>query len=147
MKLNYLAKPLATVGRWIATALVCVVAIAFVWQGSFISTTVAWAGSTGDMIASADMGDQVKDKVSKDAGRAKGFIRDTANQVERTANKNANRVENAADRGSFVERKAQRDRDLIERRAEEDAARTQEAVDDTKNVVKRAVDSIKDTFN
>lgn len=146
MKLNYLNKPLSAVGRWIATALFCVAAIAFVWQGSFFSNTAAWAGST-QLIATADAGDQVKAKVNKDAGRAKGFIRDTADKVERTANQNARRVDEADDNGGFFERRAKSDRDLIEKRAEEDAARTQEAVDNTKNAVKRAVDGIKDAFN
>ncbi|NDJ22940.1 hypothetical protein GS682_15125 [Nostoc sp. B(2019)] len=146
MKLNYFTKRLSTVGRWIATTLFCVSAIAFVWQGAFFSNTSAMAEPAATLIASADAGDQVKGKASEDAGRAKNFIRDTADKVESTAKKNAAKVDQATDSGSFVERKAKRDAARIEKRAEEDAARTQKAVDNTKNVVERTVDSIKDAF-
>lgn len=146
MKLNHVTKSLSIVGRWIATTLFCVSAIAFVWQGAFFSTT-AIAAPAGTLLA-ADLGDQVQEKTSEDAGRAKGFIRDTKEQLKETANKNAKRVEQATgDNGSFVERKAKRDADRIEKRAEEDAARTQKAVDNTKNAVERAVDNIKDAFS
>ena len=148
MKLNFFTKRLSTVGRFLATTLFCVSAIAFVWQGAFFSNTVAIAAPAVNLIAEADLGDQVKDKTREDAGRAKNFIRDTADQVERTAKKNAARVEEATDdNGSFVERKAHRDAARIEQRAEEDAARTQKAVDNTKNVVERTVDKIKDAFS
>ncbi|WP_026736424.1 hypothetical protein [Fischerella sp. PCC 9605] len=148
MKLNSLMKRLSTVGRWMATTLFCVSAIAFVWQGAFFANTAAMADPAANLIAEADLGSQIQGKTSEDAGRAKNFIRDTANQVERTANKNAERVEQATDdSGSFIERKAKRDRDRIEKRAEEDAARTQKAVDNTKNAVERTVDNIKDTFS
>ncbi len=146
MKLNYFTKRLSTVGRWITTTVLCVSAIAFGWQGAFFSNTAAMANPAVNLIASADMGDKVQDKVSNDAGRAKNFIRDTADKVERTANKNASKVDRATDNGSFVERKANRDAAQIEKRAEEDAARTQKAVDNTKNVVEKAVDNIKDAF-
>ncbi len=148
MKLNYFTKVLSPVGRWIATTLFCVLAIAFVWQGAFFSNTAAMADTAANLIASADVGDQVQGKASEDAGRAKNFIKDTADKVKRTANKNANRVEQATDdNGSFIERKAKRDRDRIEQRADQDAARTQKAVDKTKNAVERTVDNIKDAFS
>lgn len=148
MKLNYFMKRLSTVGRWMATSLFCLSAIAFIWQGAFFSNTAAIADPATNLIAAADAGDQVKGKVSEDAGRAKNFIRDTADKVERTANKNAARVDEATDDdGSFIERKAKRDRNRIEKRAEEDAARTEKAVDKTKNAVERTVDNIKDAFS
>jgi len=148
MKLNYLTKGLSTVKRWMTTTLFCLLAIAFVWQGAFFSNTSAMADPTVNLIASADAGDQVQEKASKDAGRAKNFIQDTADKVKETANKNANRVDQATDNnGSFVERKAKRDAARIEKRANEDASRTKEAVDKTKNAVERTVDSIKDAFN
>ncbi len=148
MKLNSLMKRLSTVGRFLATTLFCVSAIAFIWQGAFFTNTVATAAPAVNLMASADLGDQVKQKTSEDAGRAKNFIRDTADQVEQTAKKNAARVEQATDdNGSFVERKAHRDAARIEQRSEEDAARTQKAVDNTKNVVERTVDKIKDAFS
>ncbi|WP_315789112.1 hypothetical protein [Fischerella sp. JS2] len=148
MKLNYLMKRLSTVGRWIAITVFCVSAIAFIWQGAFFSNTTAMADPAVNLIASSDLGDQVQEKTSKDAGRAKSFIRDTADKVEQTAKTNAKRVEQATDdNGSFVERKAKRDAARIEKRAEEDAARTQTAVDNTKNAVERAVDNIKDAFS
>ena len=148
MKLNYLMKRLSTVGRWMATTLFCLSAIAFVWQGAYLSNTAAIAAPASNLIASADVGDQVQGKASEDAGRAKNFIEDTKNKVKRTANKNASRVDQATDdNGSFVERKAKRDTARIEQRAEQDSARTKKAVDNTKNAVERTVDSIKDAFS
>lgn len=147
MKLNYFTKRLSTVGRWVATTLFCVSAIAFVWQGAFFSNTAAMANPAANLIAAADAGDQIKGKVSEDTRRAKNFIEDTKEKVEKTANKNASRVDRATDDGSLFERRAKGDRDLIEKRAEEDAARTEKAVDNTKNAVKRTVDSIKDAVS
>ena len=148
MKLNYFTKRLSIVGRWIATTLFCLSAIAFVWQGTFFSNTVAMAAPATKLIASAGTSDQVKGKASEDAGRAKNFIEDTKEKVKQTANKNADRVEQATDdNNTFVERKAKRDRDRIEQRADEDAARTEKAEDNTKNAVQRTVDSIKDVFS
>ncbi len=148
MKLNYLLKQLSTVGRFLATTLFCVSAVAFVWQGAFFSNTAAMADPAANLIAAADVGSQVQGKASEDAGRAKNFIEDTKDKVKRTANKNADRVDQATDdNDSFVERKAKRDRDRIEQRADEDAARTKKAVDNTKNAVERTVDSIKDAFS
>lgn len=148
MKLNDFPKGFSTVARWIATTLFCVSAIAFVWQGAFFSNTLAIAAPAANLIASTDVGDQVQEKASVDAGRAKNFIEDTKDKVKRTANKNADRVEQATDdNSSFVERKAKRDRDRIEKRADEDAARTKKAVDNTKNAVERTVDKIKDAFS
>lgn len=121
MKLNYLMKGLSTLGRWMATTLFCVLAIAFVWQGGFFSNTTAMADCGVNLIASADAGDRVQDKASEDAGRAKNFIEDTKERVERTANKNASKVDQATDNGSFIERKAKKDAARIEKRAEEDA--------------------------
>ena len=147
MKLNYFTKPLSIVGRWIATTLFCMSAIAFVWQGAFFSNPVAMAAPTATLIADAGVGDKVQGKVSTDAGRAKNFIEDTKDKVKETANKNASRVDQADDEGSFVERKAKSDRDTIEKRANEDAARTEKAVDNTKNAVQSAIDSIKGAFD
>lgn len=147
MKLNDFVERLSTVGRWIATALFCISAIAFVWQSAFISSTAAMANPAASL-AAADIGDRVQGKASEDTGGAKNFIRDTADRVEQTAKKNANRVEQATDdKGSFVERKAKRDTARIEQRSEQDAARTQDAVDNTKNAVERTIDNIKGAFN
>jgi uncharacterized protein YjbJ (UPF0337 family) len=148
MKLNYIMKRFSIAGRWMATTLLCLSAIAFVWQGAFFSNTAAMAAPGANLIAAADVGSQVQGKASEDAGRAKNFIEDTKDKVKETANKNAARVDQATDDdGSFVERKAKRDRDRIEKRADEDAARTKKAVDNTKNAVERTVDSIKDVFS
>lgn len=148
MKLNYFTKLPSIVGRWIATTLFCLLAIAFVWQGAFFSNTAAVAAPTTNLIASAGTGDQVKGKASVDAGRAKNFIEDTKDKVKETANKNADRVDQATDdNGSFIEGKAKRDRDRIEKRADEDAARTEKAVDNTKNAVESVVDNIKGVFS
>ena len=142
MKLNYLM----IVRRFLATTVLCVSAIAFVWQGAFFSNTAAMANPAANLIASADAGDQVKYKTSEDAGRAKGFIRDTADKVKEAAKSNAAKVDRATDNGSIFERKAKSDAATIQRRAEEDASRTQKAVDNTKNAVESAVDKIKDVF-
>ncbi len=148
MKLNYIVKRLSIAGRWMATTLFCLSAIALVWQGAFLSNTAAMAAPSANLIAAADAGSQVQGKASEDAGRAKNFIEDTKDKVKETANKNAARVDRATDdNGSFVERKAKRDRDRIEQRADEDAARTKKAVDNTTNAVERTVDSIKDAFS
>ena len=141
-------KRFSIAGRWIATTLFCISAMAFVWQGSLFLNTEATAAPIASLIASADAGNQVKGKARIDAGRAKNFIEDTKDKVKETANKNAARVDQATDDdGSLVERKAKRDRDRIEQRADEDAARTKEAVDNTKNALERTVDSIKDVFS
>lgn len=147
MKPNFFTKQFLTVGRWMAKTILCVLAIAFTLQGGFFSNTAAMAEPATNLIAAADIGDKVQEKTSEGAKGAKNFIRDTADRVERTANKNAARVDRADSNGSFVERKAKSDRDTIEKRAEEDASRTQKAVDKTQNVVERAVDNIKDAFS
>jgi hypothetical protein len=146
MKLNYFTKQLSTVGRWIVTALFCVSAIAFIWQGTFFSNASAMAAPSATLIA--DAGTRAQVKAGEDAGRTKGFVRDTANKVERTAQKNAKRVERATDdNGSFVERKAKRDAARIEKRAEEDTSRTQKAIDNTKNAFQRTVEGVKDALD
>jgi hypothetical protein len=145
MKLNYFRKLFSVVGSRIATTVLCLSAIALVWQGAFFFNQSAMAAPTSNSFIAADTGEKVKDKTSEDAGRAKGFIRDTADKVERTAKKNAERVDRATDnKGNFAERKAKRDAARIEQRAEEDAARTQKAVDKTKNAVKGTVDRVND---
>jgi hypothetical protein len=138
MKLNYFTKQISIVGRWLATALFCVSAIAFIWQGSFFSNPAAMADTNVNLIAS--VGDRAQDKASEDAGRTKGFVRDTADKVERAARKNSEKV-NQADDGGFFGRKAKRDAARIEKRAEEDTARTQKAIDKTKNAFRKAVDN------
>ncbi|MDM9582717.1 MULTISPECIES: hypothetical protein [unclassified Nostoc] len=144
MKSNYVAKQLSTVKRWMATALFCMLAIAFVWQGAFFSNTSAMADPAATLIA--DAGDRAQEKASRDAGRTKNFIDDAADKVKQAAKSNAKKVDQSTDNGSFIERKAKKDAATIQRRANEDASRTKEAVDNTKNVVERTVDNIKDAF-
>ncbi|CAD5930656.1 hypothetical protein PCC9214_01261 [Planktothrix tepida] len=147
MKLNYFTQLASTVGRWMMTTLFFISAIAFFWQGIFFSTNlVAMANPTSSLIALSDAGNQVKEKVSKDTGRAKNFIENTKDQVKQTANKNADRVDRATDNSSFLDRKASKDTGRIEERANQDAARTEKAVDNTKNAIERTVDNIKDAF-
>lgn len=147
MKLNYSIKTFSTVGRFLATTVFCLSAIAFIWQGAFFSLAAAVAAPSVNLIAAADVGDQVKGAADEVAKGSKNLIRDTADKVEKTANKNASKVDQADDKGTFVEGKALRDKDRIEKRAEEDAARTEKAVDKSMNAVKRTVDNIKDAFN
>jgi len=147
MTLNNFMKQLFTARRWLATTLLGLLAIAFLWQGVFFANPSAMAAPVPNLIAAGYFGDKVKDKTSEDAGRAKSFIEDTKDKVERTARKNAARVDRADDEGTFVERKARRDARRIEKRAEEDAARTEKAVDNTKNAVRRTVDNLKDALD
>ena len=147
MKLHYFTKRLSTFGRYLAATALCVSAMAFVWSGAFFSNTAAMASDAVSLIAAADLGDKVQDKASKDAGRAKNFIRDTEEKVKETAKKNAAKVDRSSENGSVIERKAKKDAATIEKRAEEDSARTQKAVDNTKNAVESAVDNIKGAFS
>lgn len=128
-----------------ANTLLCLVAIAFVWQGAFFSETNAIAAPA--TLIAADVGDQIKGAADEVRARSKDLIRDTQDKVEKTANKNAAKVDQADDEGSVVERKALRDRDRIEKRASEDADRTEKAVDNSMNAVKGMVDNIKDAFS
>ena len=142
MKLNL--KRFSAVGRFLATTVLFVCAIAFTWQGGFFSNSNAMAAPGVTLIATADAGNVVKGKASEDASRAKNFIEDTKDKVERTAKKNASKVEDADDNGGFFARKAKKDAATIVKRAEEDAARTEKAVDNTKKAVKSTVDKVKD---
>jgi len=138
-------KRISTVGRWMATTLFCVAAVAFVWQGGFLSNTSAMAAPA--TLIAANVGDQIQGAADEVRVRSKELIRDTQNKVEKTANKNAAKVDQADDKGSFVERKAKRDKGRIEKRAEEDAARTEKAVDKSMNAVKGTAENIKDAFS
>ncbi|MDF5728213.1 MAG: hypothetical protein PUP92_09280 [Rhizonema sp. PD38] len=146
MKLNHLTKGLTKVGRFLATTMFCVSAIAFVWQGAFFSNTAAMANPTVNLIASGDLGDQIKDKASEGFEKSRNFIDDTKESLKNTANKNANKVE-AQSNDVDVIGKANRDAARIEERSDTHAANTKEAVDKTENFVERAIDNIKDTFS
>ncbi|XWK88011.1 MAG: hypothetical protein U7127_28145 [Phormidium sp.] len=136
MKLNYFTK----VARKIATVLFCVCAIAFTWQGAFLSNSAAIAAPATNLIA-------VADNPTEFAEGHKSFVRDAADKVKKTANENASKVDDATDGGNFIERKAKRDRDRIERTADDHAAKTQEAIDKSTNAFERTVEGIKDAFN
>ncbi|MBW4538166.1 MAG: hypothetical protein KME43_03360 [Myxacorys chilensis ATA2-1-KO14] len=144
MKLNYLTKTLSMMGRWIATTLFCVSAIAFVWQGAFFSNTSALASPASTLIANA--GSKAEGKASEVAGENKSFVRDVKNKVQDAAKSNAAKVDRATDDDSAIAGKAKRDAARIQKRAEEDASRTQEAIDNNKNVIERTVEGIKDAF-
>lgn len=142
MKLNQFTRRLSTVGRWFATTLLCTLVATFVWQGTFFSSTTAMAAPGTPVIAAAS---NAGNEIQRDN---KNFVRDAAEKVKDTANKNASRVERATDDdGSFIERKAQRDAARVEKRANEDAARTQKAIDNNVNAVERTIDNIKDAFS
>lgn len=140
VSMKSVTKLFATLGRWTIAVLFCVSAIAFVWQSTFLSSTVAIAAPNTPVIAA------VTDTGSEIQRENKSFVRDAAEKVKETANKNANRVERATDNDSLIERKAQRDANRIEKRANEDASRTQKAIDDNVNAVERTIDNIKDAF-
>ncbi len=145
MKLNYCLRRISAVGRWMANTLLCLAAIAFVWQGTFFLDNNAMAAPAA--LIAANVGDKIQGAADEVRVRSKDLIRDTQNKVEKTANKNAAKVDQADDEGSFIERKAQRDQARIEKRASEDAARTEKAVDNSMNAVKGAVENIKDAFS
>ena len=144
MKLNDFMK---RVGSFLATTLLCVCAIAFVWQGAFFSNTAAMANPAVNLIAAADLGDQVKEKANEGFEGSRKFVEDTKDSLKKTANKNADKVDRATDNGSVVERKAERDRDRIEQRADDHAAKTEKAIDNTQNFVESTIDKIKDVFS
>lgn len=137
--MKLITKKLAAIGRSVVAVLVCVSAIAFAPQGAFFFNTTALAAPNA-LVATSSTGNEIKQD-------NKSFVRDAADKVKETANKNASRVEDATDNdGSFVERKAKRDAARIEKRANEDAARTQKAIDNNVNAIERTVDNIKDAF-
>jgi hypothetical protein len=145
MKLNYFTKPLSVIGHWMLTAVLCVSAIAFAWQGAFFSDSSALASPAATLIA-ADLGDQIKDKADDVRAGSKKIIRENQDAVKKTANKNASKVDRADERGGYFDRKAQRDQARIENRADRHAARTEKAVDKSMNAVKDTVDNAKDAF-
>lgn len=146
MKLNYFRKRLSTVRQCLATTLVCVAAIALVWQGGFFSNTKALADSTPQLIATSGA-EQIKGAADKVTEVSKKIIRGTEDKVKETANTNAAKVDAADDDGGIAERKATRDKNRIERKASEDAARTEKRAEKSMDAVKDAVDNIKDAFS
>ena len=129
-----------------ATTLVCVAAIAFVWQGGFFSNTTALVDSMPQLIATSGA-DQIKGAADKVTETSKNIIRGTEDKVKEAANSNAAKVDQADEDGGTAERKAKRDKNRIERRASEDAARTEKRAEKSMNAVKDAVDNIKDAFS
>lgn len=137
------AKQFSSIKRWIATSILSLLTIAFVWQGMFIANDTAMA----DSVMLADMGDRVENKADRDLNQTKGFIEDTKEKVKETANKNASKVDRATDNDSFLENKAKKDANRIENKADKDAAKTKKAVDKTQNIIESTVDNIKDVFS
>jgi hypothetical protein len=146
MKLNNFAKQISALSRGFSIGLLGILATVFFWQNAFFFNSVAIAAPFTRFIVAADMGDRVQDKTSNDAGRAKGFIRETADKVERTAKKNAERVDNATDGDSVLGERAREDAGRIRQNAERDSARTQKAVDKTKNAIEKTVENVKDAL-
>ena len=146
MKSSFFTHGYQLAKRLIASALVCLAMATFLWQGNLFADNSAIALPQQSVLATSNL-NKAENKAQKDAEATKGFVRDTANKVEKTARKNADRVDEATDGSNVLARKAQRDAGRIEQRAEQDAARTQKAIDDTKNVFERAVDGVKDALN
>lgn len=143
MKLNYFTKPVAALGRALATGLMVMIAIAFVWQGAFFAKTTAMAAPVNGALV-ATMNNDGLDEAKSDN---KGFVRDAAKKVKETASKNASKVREANDNsGNAVQRKAEKDAAWVQKRADQDADRTQRAIDKNLNAVERTVDNIKDAF-
>lgn len=143
MKLNNLTKLVAMLGRWMATMLFCVAAIAGVWQGAFFSNSEALAAP---QLMAANVGNQVEKAADDVRAGSKDLIQDVKNKVEKTASKNAAKVDQADDEGTFAERKAKRDKARIFDKAEKDASRTETAVDKSMDAVKNAVNKAEDAF-
>ena len=59
-------KYFSSIKRWIATALLSLLAITFVWQGALIA----------ENIAMADTADKIENKVDRDLERTKDFVDD-----------------------------------------------------------------------
>ncbi|MBD0333966.1 MAG: hypothetical protein ICV62_00615 [Cyanobacteria bacterium Co-bin13] len=147
MKLNSFTKQLSTAGRWMAKAVMGFLAVALLWQGAFVANLSAVAAPANTLIA-ANPGVEAQSKVGKDTGRAKNFIQDTKETVEKAARDNASKVDDATgDDSNFIERRARRDAARIHERAEEDASRTEKAVDNSRNFVEDTIDNIKDAFS
>jgi hypothetical protein len=146
MKLKNFTNQISAMSRVFSIGLLSVLATVFFWQGAFFLNNAAIADPLPSFVVAADLGDRVQDKVSKDTGRAKGFIRDTADKVERTAKKNADRLDNATDGDSMLGDRAKQDARQIKRNAERDASRTEKAVDKTKNAIEQTVESVKDAL-
>lgn len=142
MKFHYFTQQLS---RWIANAVLCLAAIALIWQGALPTFSAMAAPSS--VIAAADPVDKANESYQEGASRSKGFIEDTKEKVQQAAKDNAGRVDAATDDNSPIAGKAKRDAARIQKRAEEDADRTQNAVDSAKSAVQRTVDSIKDALN
>lgn len=136
-------KKFSSVKRWIATSILSLLTIAFVWQGTFIVSDSAMA----DPVMLAATSARVENKVDRDLDRSKGFIEDTKDKVKRTANKNASKVDRATDNDSLLGNKAKKDANRIGNKADKDAARTKKAVDKSQNVIESTVDNIKDVFS
>ena len=136
-------KQFSSIKRWIATSILSLLTIAFVWQGMFLANNTAMA----DSMMLADAGDRIENKVNRGLEETKDFIDDTKKQVKQTANKNASKVDSATDNNSLLENKAEKDSDRIEQKANKDAARTKGAVDKTQNVVESTIDNIKNVFS
>lgn len=113
--------------------------------GCFFSNTAAMANPAVNLIASGDLGDQIKDKASEGFEKSRNFIDDTKDSLKNTANKNADKVE-AESNDTDVVGKANRDAARIEERSDTHAANTKEAVDKTENFVESTIDKIKDAF-
>ena len=147
MMLNSLTESLAFAGRWMAKALLGVLAVALMWQGAFVANLSAMAAPANNtLIAAADVGSEAQGTASKDAGRTKGFVRDARDTVKQAASDNARKVDRATDNDSAIAGKAKRDAARIQERADKDASRTQDAVDNTKNAIENAIDNVKDAF-
>ncbi|HEY9299659.1 MAG TPA: hypothetical protein VIQ31_25505, partial [Phormidium sp.] len=114
-------------------------AIAFTWQGAFLSNSAAIAAPVTNLIAAAD-------NPTEFAEGHKDFVQKTADTVKKAAKDNASKVDNATDDGNIIERKAKSDAATIQKRADEDAAKTKEAIDKSTNVFERTVEGIKDAF-
>ena len=131
-------KYFSSIKRWVATGLLSLLAITFIWQGAFIV----------DNAAMADTADKIENKVDRDLDRTKNFVDDVKQSVKNSADRSESRVDESTDGDNgLIENKADKDEQRIYDRANEDAARTKKAIDKTNNVIDDAIESVKDVFN
>lgn len=128
----------SSIKRWVATGLLSLLAIAFVWQGSLIT----------DNVALADTADKVENKVGQGLENSKDFVDNVKQSVKQSASKSESRVDESTDGDDgLIENKADKDAARIKSKADSDAASTKDAIDKTGNVIEDAIDGIKNVFD
>ena len=124
--------------RWVTTGLLSLLAITFVWQGTFIANNTAMA----------DTADKIENAAKRGLENSKDFVDDVKQDVKQSADKSESKIDRNTDGDDgIIENKADKDAARIDKRANEDAARTKKAIDKTGNVIEDALDSVRGVFD